>query len=37
MENTANAVEQKYKKWIILLSVVIPLAVALAANPPCCA
>lgn len=29
MENTANAVEQKYKKWIILLSVVIPLAVAL--------
>lgn len=29
MENTAKAVEQKYKKWIILLSVVIPLAVAL--------
>jgi putative membrane protein len=31
MENTVNseAVEQKYKKWIILLSVVIPLAVAL--------
>ena len=31
MENIVNseAVEQKYKKWIILLSVVIPLAVAL--------
>lgn len=29
MENIAKAVEQKYKKWIILLSVVIPLAVAL--------
>jgi len=30
MENIVNseAVEQKYKKWIILLSVVIPLAVA---------
>lgn len=29
MENTANAVEQKYRVWIIILSVAIPLVVAL--------
>ena len=29
MENTVNPVEKKYNKWIIILSVTIPLVVAL--------
>ena len=29
MENTVNSVEKKYNKWIIILSVAIPLVVAL--------